>query len=1739
MKQRLLILCSVLLFSLWSYAQHYTTNPTIGKTFEGISQSRKGIIEGTCGYSYTGGSLKLRVSEVRGKDLRFEAQWVDQQGKPAPIPATAEYHIKEGNTPTLSELVCGDTKGSLTFNKGTTVGAQTLTPGNFTDGMRYYCAVLIIGNTRYYSNAVRVIASQPKPFARTDKATIGTYMATAIGTLNGYGLSTNYYFQYGTSERNLNQSTAETFGASGTGEFEVKAELRDLKPQTVYYYRLVAKNNAGTSYGEIKTFSTGRAWSLPTIGSTEATNIKSTTVTLVGELSVNSSSGQCFFKYGPTSTLGKTTAVQFYTNTDGTRRFSFDLSLLAPNTTYYYRFYAGNDPDYASSQILTFTTSRTEPSNPDSGSSSGTSSGQCDLKGLPTSNLYYGATAFLCERGVLSGSQEDGRVEVEHDLKRAHLAKIAFRGLYSLRGRTVPTSVPSDVYPSVYADIATQTAGNSYYYQAARALMYLEYGDGVSPFDRNRLNFEPGATITRIDVLKMLCETFNIKPDVGGTSNPFPNDANCASLLRNNPVKFGYLRRAATLGIIATPSGGKNESFRPYDDCLRGEAFLILANIIRKIEAGSLTDPNPTASDYFEPLNLTAKTLATGVGLQMGNFNHYTKSSFAIDGVVPLTFAHEYNSYNTTLPEAFYAGREVSGKQVAYQPLGTGWSHSYHSFITLVGEGSEERAIVHWGGGGVHVYVSDGGQRMLPESMGIYDVMERTASGMSIRTKDKTTYEFSQQGNASNIFYLSRVYDRNGNTLILNYTTGLHDFKVLSSVSDGQRALTFRYKSGTNLLESVIDPIGRSINYRYNYNAKLDSYVLTAYTDAENHTTNYYYVDPSNRATAFLLKRIQLPKGNYIENEYEANRRLKQSIAGLNGVPQSKTAISVTADYRNQARTNSVMQVERSGKTASFAYNYNSNNVLTSMRGEEGSTLEARYGSSTQPQLPTYVKTNDREFSDITYDTRGNVTSVTIRSLDGNESYTSRLSYDTDNNLTSSTDHKGTTTYYTYDNKGNLTHIRGAEGTSVSLTLDGRGLPTMVRSAEGVETTYHYNRYGNPTQILQQAIHQSHTLSYDGVSRLTSVTNALGNTTRYRYNGVDLLTEETNPAGHSTRYTYDANDNMTSITNAKGGITSMTYDNTTDWLRSLSFGGATRRYEYNKDGTLQSLTKADGRQLNYSYDNLGRLLSDGINSYTYDSRMNLSTIQQGNKTITYSYDGFNRVSAVHYNDFSGNRTTYEYDANSNITRMTYPDGKAIRYTYDALNRLTAVTDWRNRTIRYTYNRDSKLLRTDYPNGMHTAYTYDAGGRLTGKTTQLRNGKTIAAYAFALDHAGNITTQTATEPYTTSTVSEETVDYSYNTANRVQRAGTLHFAFDSNGNTLQRGSERYTWDVADRLTRVADTTLSYDPMGNLRQYGATRYLTDLHGIGHIIAEANARGDVSHYYLHGAGLEARISKHGAIAYYVTDVRGSVVALVDDNGDITHKYQYDDFGKVMQASEKDFNPFRYVGAYGVLYLNDHLYYMRARHYDPTIGRFLSEDPIWSTNLYPYADNNPIMGIDPKGEAFEAIGTSAAVELAPIIKELFALETLVLGKGAAGTKALLAAKTKATSTMIAQTKTALTTLAQEIGKSTLSKSAIPKAAGFITLDALVAQSLVAVTATIIMMDFKQNYKLYQETGSLQETLLRMPKEGGVIARSGNTIGSGIESLINQGAQKIFGQDVKQKLYNSKFGHWYRSTFN
>jgi uncharacterized protein RhaS with RHS repeats len=52
-----------------------------------------------------------------------------------------------------------------------------------------------------------------------------------------------------------------------------------------------------------------------------------------------------------------------------------------------------------------------------------------------------------------------------------------------------------------------------------------------------------------------------------------------------------------------------------------------------------------------------------------------------------------------------------------------------------------------------------------------------------------------------------------------------------------------------------------------------------------------------------------------------------------------------------------------------------------------------------------------------------------------------------------------------------------------------------------------------------------------------------------------------------------------------------------------------------------------------------------------------------------------------------------------------------------------------------------------------------------------------------------------------------------------------------------------------------------------------------------------------------------------------------------------------------------------------------MRARYYQPSTGRFLSQDPVWSTNLFVYADNNPITNIDPEGELLETAFDAASL--------------------------------------------------------------------------------------------------------------------------------------------------------------------
>src|SRR5216684_4035843 len=102
----------------------------------------------------------------------------------------------------------------------------------------------------------------------------------------------------------------------------------------------------------------------------------------------------------------------------------------------------------------------------------------------------------------------------------------------------------------------------------------------------------------------------------------------------------------------------------------------------------------------------------------------------------------------------------------------------------------------------------------------------------------------------------------------------------------------------------------------------------------------------------------------------------------------------------------------------------------------------------------------------------------------------------------------------------------------------------------------------------------------------------------------------------------------------------------------------------------------------------------------------------------------------------------------------------------------------------------------------------------------------------------------------------------------------------------------------------------------------------------------------------------------SYYHADGLGTITSLSSGSGSLAQTYTFDAFGKQTATSGSITNPFQYTGRESDSETG--LYYYRARYYDPSVGRFLSEDPIGfrsGINFYPYASNSPVLFNDPTG--------------------------------------------------------------------------------------------------------------------------------------------------------------------------------
>ena len=109
---------------------------------------------------------------------------------------------------------------------------------------------------------------------------------------------------------------------------------------------------------------------------------------------------------------------------------------------------------------------------------------------------------------------------------------------------------------------------------------------------------------------------------------------------------------------------------------------------------------------------------------------------------------------------------------------------------------------------------------------------------------------------------------------------------------------------------------------------------------------------------------------------------------------------------------------------------------------------------------------------------------------------------------------------------------------------------------------------------------------------------------------------------------------------------------------------------------------------------------------------------------------------------------------------------------------------------------------------------------------------------------------------------------------------------------------------------------------------------------------------------------------------------MALTDASANVVNKYAYTPFGKIVGQQETVSQPFKYVGKYGVMTEPNGLYYMKARYYDSSIGRFISEDPKGfdggDVNLMAYVENNPVNFTDPTGLfKFTVLGQTVDIKL------------------------------------------------------------------------------------------------------------------------------------------------------------------
>jgi RHS repeat-associated protein len=570
-----------------------------------------------------------------------------------------------------------------------------------------------------------------------------------------------------------------------------------------------------------------------------------------------------------------------------------------------------------------------------------------------------------------------------------------------------------------------------------------------------------------------------------------------------------------------------------------------------------------------------------------------------------------------------------------------------------------------------------------------------------------------------------------------------------------------------------------------------------------------------------------------------------------------------------------------------------------------------------------------------------------------------------------------------------------------------------------VTTSHTYDTLGNYETSTTDPAGRTTSYTYDTVGNMTSETVGT-NTTSNSYDGLDRLTKVTDAKNNVTQYQYDGNDNLTQVTNARNKVTTYQYNELNQIKQVTDPNNQTTTYDYDLNGNQTNITYPNGNKVDFAYNAVNRKTSvsyNGTQRYTfqYDPNSNLTqeTDVVSGQSTTYTYDADNKVTSVQE---TGNQINYTYDNNGNVTQRKYTAGSTTitnDNTYNALNQLTTVKSNGTMVGQFTYTEQEKVASHKNGDSTMMLYKYNGAGDVVEATLYDSNGNIYDDYQYTYDNKGNITTVVS---------NAGTTSYYYDELNQLIKevrpdGTTIEYTYDANGNRLTKKvtqgqtvtTTNYTYDDADQLTAVNGTANTYDANGNLTSDGQRTYTYDAENrltsvkdsLGNTIASftyysnglrktmTTASGTITFHYDENGNVvyetdqnnnvvasytydsenrPVSMTRGGTLYFYQYNAHGDVVALTNASGTVVATYTYDAFGNLLSSTGTVVNPYLYAG-----YRYDQetgLYYLQSRYYNPNTGRFLTrdtfegmkDDPL-TLNKYVYCSNNPVMNTDPSG--------------------------------------------------------------------------------------------------------------------------------------------------------------------------------